>query len=60
LAERLGPVLAPRRPVVLASIAEAMLAARAGAGADERVLVFGSFHTVAAALKASGAERDRL
>jgi len=60
LAERLAPVLAPARPVVLASVAEAFHAARAESRADERVLVFGSFHTVAEALKASGAERDRL
>ena len=60
LAERLDPILAPGRRAVLATVAEALLAARAEAGADERVLVFGSFHTVAEALKASGAERDRL
>jgi len=60
LAERLAPVLAPARPVVLATVAEAFHAARAESRADERVLVFGSFHTVAEALKASGAERDRL
>ena len=60
LAERLAPVLAPARPVVLATVAEAFQAARAESSADERVLVFGSFHTVAEALKASGAERDRL
>ena len=60
LAERLAPVLAPARPVVLATVAEAFHAARAESSADERVLVFGSFHTVAEALKASGAERDRL
>jgi len=60
LAERLGLILAPGRQVVLPSVTAALLAARAEAGPDERVLVFGSFHTVAEALKASGAERDRL
>lgn len=60
LAERLAPILGPGRRIVLATTAEALRAARAEAGADERVLVFGSFHTVAEALKASGAERDRL
>jgi len=60
LAERLAPILEPGRRAVLATVAEALLAARAEAGADERVLVFGSFHTVAEALKTSGAERDRL
>jgi dihydrofolate synthase/folylpolyglutamate synthase len=60
LAERLGPQLAEERVDVRDSVAEALAAARAASAADERVLVFGSFHTVAEALKANAAERDRL
>ncbi len=36
------------------TVAEALAAARAACSAGERVLVFGSFHTVAAALEADG------
>ena len=60
LSERLAPVLAPERRSVHATVAEALMAARADSAADERVLVFGSFHTVADALKAAGSEHDRL
>jgi dihydrofolate synthase/folylpolyglutamate synthase len=60
LAERLAPVLAPDQVSVHASIAKALAAARAASAVDERVLVFGSFHTVAEALKADGGERDRV
>jgi len=38
-----------------ASVAAALDAARAAAGADDRIVVFGSFFTVAAALRALGA-----
>jgi dihydrofolate synthase/folylpolyglutamate synthase len=54
LSARLAPLLAPSRREVHADLAQALRAARNGAGADERVLVFGSFHTVAAALKTPG------
>jgi len=60
LAERLRPLLAPEPPAVLDSVPEALKLARSEAAADERVLVFGSFHTVAEVLKADDRERDRL
>ena len=60
LAERLAPLIVPERRIVRADVAEALAVARADATANERVLVFGSFHTVAEALKANDPERDRL
>lgn len=60
LAERLAPILAPEQIAVHASVAKALAAARADSAADERVLVFGSFHTVADALRADEGEPDRL
>jgi dihydrofolate synthase/folylpolyglutamate synthase len=60
LAERLAPLLAPERRLVHETVAEALAAARAASGLDERVLVFGSFHTVADALRAVGSERERV
>jgi len=51
LSARLADLLAPDRREVHADLAQALRAARTNAAADERVLVFGSFHTVAAALK---------
>ena len=42
------------------TVAQAVAAARAAAGPDERVLIFGSFHTVADAMKALGSHGDGL
>ncbi len=53
LAARLAPLLAPERLHAHANLAQAMAAALAASTPDERVLVFGSFHTVAEALKAN-------
>jgi dihydrofolate synthase/folylpolyglutamate synthase len=52
VASRLGETVAADRIVVHATIAEALAEARRLARGDERVLVFGSFHTVADALRA--------
>lgn len=52
LEARLAPLLAPGRLHRHPDIASAVAAAMAASTADERVLVFGSFHTVAEALKA--------
>lgn len=49
---RLQPVLAERTTSCHASVGEALQAARQQAKPEDRVLVFGSFHTVAAAIKA--------
>lgn len=46
--------VAPARRQLHDTVAQALAAARAAAGKDERVLVFGSFHTVADALRALG------
>jgi dihydrofolate synthase/folylpolyglutamate synthase len=59
VAERLAGV--PRQRVhVHATVAQALEAARADTAENERVLVFGSFHTVADALRALGTGTDRL
>lgn len=52
LAARLDTRIAPERRSVHGNVAEALTAARTTVRPDERVLVFGSFHTVADALKA--------
>jgi len=52
VAARLGEAVSPDRIEVHATIAEALAAARRSAKPDERVLVFGSFHTVADAMRA--------
>ncbi len=52
LSERLAPVLAGQRQHAHATVADALHRARDQARADERILVFGSFLTVAAALQA--------
>jgi dihydrofolate synthase/folylpolyglutamate synthase len=52
VAARLAEAVAPDRIVVHATVAEALAAARRSAKPDERVLVFGSFHTVAEAMRA--------
>ena len=49
---RLSPLIAPGKLHVHASVAQAMAAALAQSREDERVLVFGSFHTVADAMRA--------
>ncbi|MEO7251289.1 MAG: bifunctional tetrahydrofolate synthase/dihydrofolate synthase [Arenimonas sp.] len=51
LAARVTPLVTADRCSVHPSIAAALASAMAEAAADERVLVFGSFHTVAEALK---------
>ena len=51
LAERLRDPLAGREVVVLANVGQALDAARHGAGTGDRILVFGSFHTAADALR---------
>ena len=53
LAARLGKVVAPDRLHVHPDLATARAAAAASAGTGGRVLVFGSFHTVAEALAAA-------
>ena len=60
LALRLEPLLPPATVSRFATLAEALHAARVASREDERVLVFGSFHTAAAALQASVGESDRL
>ena len=60
LAQRLAALPGPERRRIFPSIAEALAAARADSGTDERVLVFGSFHTVAEALKTNGPGRERV
>ena len=54
LSQRLAPLLPSVRRLSHADVAQALNAARAAVGPDERILVFGSFHTVAAAMKAPG------
>ena len=51
LAERLSTQIDPARREVHDYVAGALAQARRRAGPDERILVFGSFHTVADALK---------
>ena len=51
LAARVAPLIAGERRSVHSSISAALASAMSEASADERVLVFGSFHTVAEALK---------
>ncbi len=60
LAERLAGRIASTRRSVHGTVAEALQSARTAAGAGGRVLVFGSFHTVADALRAVGAEAQRV
>ena len=52
LAERLRDALAGREVVVLTDVAQALDAARGSAMPGDRILVFGSFHTAADALRA--------
>ncbi len=52
LGSRLSPLLAPGKLHIHESVAQAMAAALEQSGPDERVLVFGSFHTVADAMRA--------
>jgi dihydrofolate synthase/folylpolyglutamate synthase len=52
LSERLAPLVSADRREAHIDVAEALRLARAAVANCERVLVFGSFHTVAAALKA--------
>jgi len=54
LSQRLARLLPSDRQQSHIDVAEALNAARAAVGTDERILVFGSFHTVAAAMKAPG------
>lgn len=54
LAERLRDAMAGREVVALAGVAQALDAARSAAGRGDRILVFGSFHTAADALRALG------
>ena len=56
LAERLGDRLAPERRHLHHDATAAMRAAIAASSADERVLVFGSFHVVGDALRAAAAQ----
>lgn len=60
LAAKLEPLLPPASVSQFGSLAEAVEAARTASMEDERVLVFGSFHTAAAALGAGGWGSDRL
>ena len=55
LADRLRVVLDGRVVAVLPDVAQALRAARGAAGAGDRILVFGSFHTAADALRALAA-----
>lgn len=59
LAGALSRWIAPERITAHSTVAAALAAALAMVAADERVLVFGSFHTVADALRADAA-RDQL
>ena len=52
VAARLGEGVDPATIVVHATVADALAIARQSLGANERLLVFGSFHTVADALRA--------
>jgi dihydrofolate synthase / folylpolyglutamate synthase len=52
LADRLAALVQRERLAVFHDVPGALRAARAASAADERVLVFGSFHTVADALRA--------
>lgn len=52
LGSRLSPLVATGKLHVHGSVAQAMAAALAQSSEDERVLVFGSFHTVADAMRA--------
>lgn len=52
LGSRLSPLVATGKLHVYGSVAQAMAAALAQSSEDERVLVFGSFHTVADAMRA--------
>jgi dihydrofolate synthase / folylpolyglutamate synthase len=52
LGSRLSPLIIPAKLHVHETVAQAMAAALAQCGQDERVLVFGSFHTVADAMRA--------
>jgi dihydrofolate synthase/folylpolyglutamate synthase len=60
LSERLSAWLPADRREAHADVIGALQSARTAAAADERILVFGSFHTVAAALKAPGLDRRGL
>jgi dihydrofolate synthase/folylpolyglutamate synthase len=55
LAARIGAAVAPERLHLHHDAGAALRAAVAASEADERVLVFGSFHTVADALRGAGA-----
>ncbi|MFT3807531.1 bifunctional tetrahydrofolate synthase/dihydrofolate synthase [Arenimonas sp.] len=59
VARRLDGVPA-ERVRVHGTVAEALASARAAVGPDERVLIFGSFHTVADAMKALRSHADEL
>jgi len=56
LSERLFTRLPADQRSTHDDVAQALHSARVAAAADERILVFGSFHTVAAALKTPGAD----
>ncbi len=60
LADRLGARLAPERAHRHLDAAAAMRAAVVASAADERVLVFGSFHTVADALRAAAGQAGKV
>jgi dihydrofolate synthase/folylpolyglutamate synthase len=60
LAQRLAGPPGPERRSIHGSIGQALASACADSAADERVLVFGSFHTVAEALKAAAPGRERV
>ena len=60
LAERLDGVTDPHRRSTHATVADALAAAVAACAADERVLVFGSFHTVADAMRAHCQQSTRV
>ena len=60
LAERVAKLVGPERSSNKGSVLEALAAARANSKADERVLVFGSFHTAGQVLRTHGAQRDRV
>jgi dihydrofolate synthase/folylpolyglutamate synthase len=60
LQSRLAGLVAPGRSSAHDTIADALAAAVATAGPAGRVLVFGSFHTVADALRAAGGEPRRV
>jgi dihydrofolate synthase/folylpolyglutamate synthase len=60
LALRLAPQVAPERRHEHHDAAAALRAALAASAADERVLVFGSFHVVADALRGAGALSEKV